>query len=73
MRVIVTGNLGTYQAGQVLETESDIVAYYRVVLNEGGSDDGISDEQILEAIKLYPGDGEDVEVQRIEALEKAAA
>lgn len=67
----VSGNIGTFKQGQTLDEPEQIVSYYRTIANEGAdSPIKLTDQQIAACIDKFQGDDEDVEVLRVEEIEK---
>lgn len=77
-KVIVSGNLGEFKAGQVLTDRREIALYYRLGVNEGADEPTtLTTDQILEIIDNVDvsecdGDPTDTDVLRTEALERSA-
>lgn len=71
-KVIVSGNLGNWIINQELTKDADIIKYYRDCLMEGGTDMGITDEIILDAVDNIGTDElpEDADVLRVQWLEE---
>ena len=71
----VTGTIGDYDLDQELNTEQEIAAYLRTILNEGAeSESNLTDEEILVCFRKHYDDklgwDEDTEVVCIEELER---
>lgn len=64
--VVVSGNLGEFERGQVLTKEMNIAEYIRVGMQENDPDFDMEDDAIMSVVKsipFFPTDGEDAATQ----------
>lgn len=72
MKITVTGTIGEWKAGTVLNNDTAIAQYYRAIVNEDRREGPVdmTDADILKIVSSVEGDTEEAEIERIGMIDK---